>query len=351
MTAPPGQSSPTPRSMALPGIPPLTRTRASDLVERLGDHRILVAGDVMLDRFIVGRVSRISPEAPVPVVHFQHEFVRLGGAANVAHNLAALGARVTLVGVVGRDPAADRVLAQLEKIGIGVDGLVVDVTRPTVEKVRIVTERHQQVARVDYEQGADVTGDIERQIAQRIAACGRDAEVLVVSDYLKGAVTGRMMAALRERQQARAAVPLLVDPKIPHLDRYAGATLITPNHHEAEVATQLPIRSDRDARSAALAFRERTGCGAVLITRGEYGMWLSSADAEGNIPALAREVSDVTGAGDTVMAMLAVATAAGATIAEAAMLANIAAGVVVGKFGPATVTTAELAECLGRVFG
>ena len=219
MTAPPGRSSLTERAMALPSIPPLTRGRAINLIERLSGHCILVAGDVMLDRFIVGRVSRISPEDPVPVVHFQHEFVRLGGAANVAHNLAALGARVTLVGVVGHDPAADRVLAQLEKIGVGVEGLVVDATRPTVEKVRIVTERHQQVARVDYEQSADVTGDIERQLAQRISSCGRDAEVVVVSDYLKGTVTGRMMSALEERQKAGATVPLLVDPKIPHLDR------------------------------------------------------------------------------------------------------------------------------------
>jgi len=335
--------------MAVSAVPPLTRTRASALVDRFGGHHILVAGDIMLDRFIVGRVSRISPEAPVPVVHFQHEFVRLGGAANVAHNLAALGARVTLVGVIGRDQAADRALAQLEEVGIGVEGLVVDATRPTVEKVRIVTDRHQQVARVDYEQGADVIGDIERQLAQRLVACGRGAELIVVSDYMKGAVTEGMMSALHELQKTRGVIPLLVDPKIPHLDRYAGATLVTPNHHEAEAATQRPIREDEDARSVALAFRERARCGAVLITRGEHGMWLLSPDCEGSIPALAREVSDVTGAGDTVMATLALATAAGATMAEAAMLANIAAGVVVGKFGPATVTTTELVECLGRV--
>ena len=347
MTAPVGSFSLTADPMAPPGISPLTRTRAGDLIERLGGHHILVAGDVMLDRFIVGRVSRISPEAPVPVVHFQHQFVRLGGAANVAHNLAALGARVTLVGVVGNDQAADRVRAQLDDVGIGIEGLVVDPMRPTVEKVRIVTDRHQQVARVDYEQGTDVTGETERQLAQRITACGCDAEVLVVSDYVKGAVTERLMSAVQELRRARPGVPLLVDPKIPHLDRYAGATLITPNHHEAEAATERPIRDDRDARSAAQAFRARTRCGAVLITRGEHGMWLSSPDAEGSIPALAREVSDVTGAGDTVMATLALATAAGATMAEAAMLANIAAGVVVGKFGPATVGAAELIEYLG----
>ncbi|MBM3771420.1 MAG: D-glycero-beta-D-manno-heptose-7-phosphate kinase [Acidimicrobiia bacterium] len=321
-------------------LPPLEPRRARELIRALRGHRVLVIGDVMLDRFIVGRVTRISPEAPVPVVQFRSEFTRLGGAANVAHNLAALGAEVTLVGVVGSDAAAERLTRQLLESGVSAAELVTDPSRPTTEKVRIVTDHNQQVARVDYEQDAEVSGDVERELQQRIARAGSLAAVVLVSDYLKGAVTDRVMETARTRKDARAA--LIVDPKIPHLDRYAGATLITPNHHEAEAATLRQIRSHDDARDAAAAFRTRTRCEAVLITRGEHGMWLSTPDSEGAIAAVAREVSDVTGAGDTVAATLALALAAGASLAEAAILANQAAGIVVGKFGPATVLGDEL---------
>ena len=321
-------------------LPPFDARRARGLVSRLSGLHVLVVGDVMLDRFVVGRVSRISPEAPVPVVQFQGEHAQLGGAANVAHNLAALGGRVSLVGVVGTDAAAERLRDELAASGIAVDGLVEDARRRTTEKVRIVTERNQQVARVDYEHDADVDGDVEGQIVERIAQLGSDAKVLLVSDYLKGAVTNAVVQSLVAMKASGA--PLLVDPKIPHLDCYAGATLVTPNQHEAEAATDRRIRTDDEARDAAIDFRRRARCEAVLITRGEHGMWLSSGDAEGAIPALAREVSDVTGAGDTVVATLALALAAGATMTEAAVLANHAAGVVVGKFGPSTVTPQEL---------
>lgn len=323
-------------------LPPIEAQRAHELIRGLRGHRVLVIGDVMLDRFIVGRVTRISPEAPVPVVHFQSEFTRLGGAANVAHNLAALGAEVTLIGIVGSDAAAERLTRQLVESGVGAADLVTDPHRPTTEKVRIVTDRNQQVARVDYEHDADVSGDVEHELEQRIARASAQAAVVLVSDYLKGAVTTRVMGAARAGKRAGAA--LIVDPKIPHLDRYAGATLITPNHHEAEAATLRRIRSHDDARDAALAFRERARCAAVLVTRGEHGMWLSAPDAEGAVAAVAREVSDVTGAGDTVVATLALALAAGASMAEAAILANQAAGLVVGKFGPSTVQVAELLD-------
>ena len=322
-------------------LPTLDARRARELVARFPGLAVLVAGDVMLDRFIVGRVSRISPEAPVPVVHFQSEHVRLGGAANVAHNIAALGGKVSLVGVVGADAAGARLREQLAADGVSADGLVEDRTRPTTEKVRIVTERNQQVARVDYERDADVDPALERQIVAQIGKAGARARVLLVSDYLKGAVTRPIVEALVALKSA--GVPLIVDPKIPHLACYAGATLVTPNHHEAETATHRRIRTEDDARDAARDFRTRASCDAVLITRGEHGMWLSDAGAEGTIPAIAREVSDVTGAGDTVMATLALALAAGATLAEAAILANHAAGVVVGRFGPATLTRDDLA--------
>jgi rfaE bifunctional protein kinase chain/domain len=325
-------------------LTPLTSARARELISRFPGMHVLVVGDVMIDRFIVGRVSRISPEAPVPVVRFESEYSTLGGAANVANNVAALGARVSLVGVVGADAAAGRLRDLLKTTGLGAEGLIEDRFRPTVEKVRVVTERKQQVARIDYEDDADVGGDVESRLVDRATDCGRTAQALLVSDYLKGGVTRAVMAALVRARPSSA--PLIVDPKIAHLDCYAGATLITPNHHEAETATHMRIRTDDEAQAAAAEFRRRAGCEAALITRGDRGMWLSSPDVERPIPSVAREVSDVTGAGDTVVATLAVALAAGATLEEAAILANHAAGVVVGKFGPATVTPTELIRAI-----
>jgi len=323
--------------MTLPALDP---HRARDLISRLADHHVLIVGDVMLDRFIVGDVERMSPEAPVPVVRFRSEYARAGGAANVASNVTALGGRATLVGVVGADQAATDLRALLEATSIQTDGLVTDSTRPTVEKRRIVTGRNQQVARIDYENDTDVSGPVEHELINRLDRLARRADVLLVSDYLKGAVTRGLMGTLNTFKTESKA--LLVDPKIPHLDRYAGATVVTPNQHEAEMATHRLIRSDDDARAAALEFKRRARCENVLMTRSEHGIWLSSADAEGAIAAVAREIADVTGAGDTVVATLALALAAGATLVEASLLANHAAGVVIGKFGPATVTPNEL---------
>jgi rfaE bifunctional protein kinase chain/domain len=321
-------------------LPPVGAGRARDLVSRFPGLHVLVVGDIMLDRFIVGSVTRISPEAPVPVVRFRSEHCRLGGAANVAHNLTALGGHPSLVGIVGRDDAAARLRRELTAAGVADDGLVEDASRPTVEKVRVVTERNQQVARVDYEDDRDADADVARRVAERATALGAGAKALLVSDYLKGTITTTVMQALVAMRSFGA--PLLVDPKIPHLDCYAGATLVTPNLHEAEAATHRRIRGDEDARQAAMELRSLARIDAALITRGEQGMWLSSLEAEGAIPAIAREVSDVTGAGDTVVATLALALAAGASLVEAAILANHAASVVVGKFGPATVSRDEL---------
>ena len=325
-------------------LPPVPAARARDLAARFPGLPVLVVGDVMLDRFIVGRVTRISPEAPVPVVLFQSEHVRVGGAANVANNVAALGGRAALVGLVGADAAGERLAEQLAAVGVDVDGLVRDPARPTTEKVRIVTERNQQVARIDYERDVDCDGEVERAILDRIARMRGGAKALLVSDYVKGVVTRSVIEALLRTDPSTGSgrAALIVDPKIPHLACYAGATIVTPNHHEAETATHMRIRSDDDACEAGRAFRAVARCDAALVTRGEHGIWLSQDGIEGAVPAVAREVADVTGAGDTVVATLALAIAAGATFAEAAVLANHAAGVVVGKFGPATVTRDEL---------
>jgi len=316
-------------------------TMRSDLLGRLSGRSVLVIGDLMIDQFVIGTVDRISPEAPVPIVRFDHETWRLGGAANVAHNIVALGGHAETVGVIGGDADGARLLEDLSRRSIGTAGIVSDAARCTTRKVRVVTNRNQQVARIDYESDAEVAADVESTVARKVGELAANAHAIVISDYLKGAVS-RQVAAAAVEASGRHGIPLLVDPKVPHIEYYAGATVITPNHHEAEAVTHMRIRTSRDAGEAARRFRERAGCESVLITRGEHGMWLLAPDGETELPAEAREVADVTGAGDTVISALALACAAGATLADAAQLANRAAGIVVGKFVPATVTVEEL---------
>jgi len=316
----------------------------ADLLSKFTGRRVAVIGDVMLDQFMIGRVDRISPEAPVPVVRFEREEFRLGGAANVAHNIAALGGRVTLVGLIGTDGSAADLRAALDRAGVDHGGLVTDRERPTTRKVRVVTVRNQQVARIDHEHDADAAGASESALIDQVKAAVGRAEAVVLSDYRKGVVTPRVIAAAVAAAR-QAGVPLLVDPKVPQSERYRGASLITPNHHEAEVMMQSSIKSEDDVRRAARGLHERTGAN-VVITWGEHGMWVfdSSQGAEAGqlLPAAAREVSDVTGAGDTVIAVLALGLAAGGSLLESARLANRAAGVVVGHFGPAAPSIDEL---------
>lgn len=331
----------------------LTRERAAEIIDRFAAASILVVGDVMIDQFVFGNVNRISPEAPVPVVEFGHEEYRVGGAANVAHNVRTLGGCPDLVSLIGRDKAGDQLRAELLKASIDPADVLGDRDRVTTRKLRIVTTRNQQVARVDYEVDAAPTASIQRDLMTRIAQAAESADAIVVSDYLKGVITGDVMTQVLSSGRTRG-IPVLVDPKIPHLSHYAGCSLITPNHHEAEHATHMRIRSNDDARAAARAMQLDLSCDSVLMTRSEHGMWLLDGAAskgragdpairwEGSLPAAAREVADVTGAGDTVIATTALGLAAGATLVEAAQLANHAAGLVVGRFGPSTVTGAEL---------
>jgi D-beta-D-heptose 7-phosphate kinase/D-beta-D-heptose 1-phosphate adenosyltransferase len=315
------------------------------LLGRARGRAVLIVGDLMLDHFVVGRVDRISPEAPVPVVQFDHESFRLGGAANVAHNVAALGGTVEIAGLVGNDPEGTRLLADLRRVGIGTSAVIADVDRCTTRKLRVVTTRNQQVARIDYECDRAVDGDLEAALAKKIHDAAARADVVLVSDYQKGTITNVTAQEAIGAAKARG-VPSLVDPKVPHIDHYAGASLITPNHHEAEAVTLQRIRNGAEARSAAQRFRERARCGAVLITRGEHGMWLLGADGEFDLPAEAREVSDVTGAGDTVIAAIALGLAAGGSLRDAARLANRAAGLAVARFGPVAITAEELHAAL-----
>jgi D-beta-D-heptose 7-phosphate kinase/D-beta-D-heptose 1-phosphate adenosyltransferase len=318
------------------------------ILERMPGRRVAVIGDVMLDHFIFGRVDRISPEAPVPIVRFDREEYRLGGAANVAHNIAALGGVADLVGLVGDDEAGRRLQTELAAADLGVSGLIVDPARVTTRKVRIATARNQQVTRVDYESDGDPPARAQETLDARARVAVEAAEAVVISDYRKGVVTAGLIAHVASRAR-ETGVPLLIDPKIAQADRYRGATVLTPNHHEAELMTQTVIRRIDDARAAARTLHDRTGA-SVLITWGEHGMFVLDTGGgrmvETALPAAAREVADVTGAGDTVIATLAMCLASGATLTDAATLANAAAGIVVSRFGPSAATRAEIAGAL-----
>jgi rfaE bifunctional protein kinase chain/domain len=324
---------------------PVGRARGEQLVQRLSGLRVVILGDLMLDHFIFGRVNRISPEAPVPIVEFDHEDFRVGGAGNVAHNVRALGGSVELVGLIGPDDHGARLRDAVLADGIGASGIVVEDGRPTTRKVRVVTSRNQQVARIDYECDREARGDVEAALMSALERAAGAAKAIVISDYLKGSVTRPLVArAVAIARDMR--VPVLVDPKVPHLDYYSGATLLTPNNAEAETAAHMRIRTHAEAKTAARAIRDHLACASVLITRGDSGMWLLDERGEGSLAAATREVADVTGAGDTVIATLALALAAGADMVEAATLANAAAGVTVSKFGPAGVSPSELRTAL-----
>ena len=308
------------------------------MLEKVSQVRLLVVGDVMLDRYWFGEVNRISPEAPVPVVKVERQEERLGGAANVARNAASLGATTALLSVVGDDDAG-RSLGRLLEEGLIDAGLHVDRDIDTIVKLRVIG-RQQQLLRIDFETPPSheilqaKLADFERRIA--------DADVVILSDYGKGGLTH---IAEMIRIARAAAKPVLVDPKGDEWEKYAGATVITPNRSELrEVVGRWSSEADLIAKSQKL--RAELGLEALLVTRSEEGMTLFADGETHHQAAQAREVFDVSGAGDTVIATLAVMIAAGADWAEAIRVANVAAGIVVGKLGTAVVTRQELAAAL-----
>lgn len=306
------------------------------------DRTVVVYGDLMLDEFVWGEVTRISPEAPVPVVDIRRSSMHLGGAANVLTNLVALGASSSrVIGVVGADSAGWQLGSELRDIGSANDGLIVDEARPTTMKTRIIAH-NQLVVRADLESRTPVAGEVEDRLIKILKEAVVQSSAFVVSDYDKGAVTPRILSEILPLAMKRG-IPVLVDPKIRNFDSYRPATLVTPNHHEALRLTNSEDHTDEGLKRAAQAIRERLGCESVLITRGERGMMLLEGDQEPvYVETVAREVYDVTGAGDTVIAALAASLAAGAEMFEAAVVANHAAGIVVGKVGTATASAEEL---------
>ncbi len=298
--------------------------------------RVLVAGDLMLDRYWFGDVSRISPEAPVPVVRVTRSEERLGGAANVAFNAAALGVRTTLVGVVGADEPGSRVEALARGCGVGLEAAR-DPQVPTTIKLRVIG-RNQQLLRVDFEQapGEPMLERTHESVRAALPSC----DVLVLSDYGKGALA-RIDALIALARDAQRTV--VVDPKGDDYSRYAGATILTPNRAELREVVG-SWRDEADLRTRAQALRESLDVRYLLLTRSEEGMTLFSSDGALDVAAQAREVYDVSGAGDTVVAVLASMMAAGRPIDEAVRVANRAAGIVVGKLGTAAATLQELFE-------
>ncbi|MBN2206834.1 MAG: D-glycero-beta-D-manno-heptose-7-phosphate kinase [Candidatus Aminicenantes bacterium] len=313
----------------------IRREALSAVVRGFRGKRVLVLGDLMLDRYIWGGVSRISPEAPVPVVAVHAETSCLGGAGNVGHNLESLGARPFLVGLVGKDEAGRWIRDQIADRR----GIFVDEKRPTTVKTRIIAH-HQQVVRVDKEQRAKLSPDLEKRILAGIAAA--PCKGIVISDYDKGLLTATLVPAVLALARARR-IPVFVDPKVERFPLYTPVTLITPNHHEAELVVGHPCRTDAQVEKAGEEILDRVSARYLILKRGEQGMTVFERGKRPiHIPTNAQEVFDVTGAGDTVIATAALALLAGANIREAAVLANAAAAIVVGKIGTATATAAEL---------
>lgn len=327
------------------GLPGAKARALQQYIERFPQARVLVVGDLILDHYIWGKVNRISPEAPVPVVHVHSESLQLGGAANVFNNILSLGGRADICGVVGADEGGRCLLKELGVRRQGRGGVVIDADRPTTRKTRVIAH-NQQVVRFDVERRAEIKQPIQRRILRYVESRLREISCLVVSDYAKGMVTGPLMAELTRLAMLRR-IPIVVDPKVEHFAYYKGVTVITPNHLEAAQAAGVPGEDDRSIRDAGEIVRQRLGCQSVLITRGEKGMSLFESDGTNwHIPTMARQVYDVTGAGDTVVSTLALALAVGASMREGAVLANHAAGIVVGLVGTATVTTRQLSEAL-----
>ena len=317
---------------------------ALNVHRRFGARRVLVVGDLMLDRYQWGTVRRISPEAPVPVLRLERETEVAGGAANVARNLVGLGLRVCIAGITGQDPHRERLLALLKEQGVETDAVLSDPTRPTTTKTRLVGD-HQQMLRIDAERIAPVDSGLAERLLAAVGERLSAVDAVLLSDYAKGVLIGdtcaHIIAVARDR-----GLPVLVDPKGSDFERYRGATAITPNRAELALAAGVDS-DDLDALlGAAEPMRERLELEQLILTLGELGVALVDATGVHRIPAVAREVFDVSGAGDTVIATVAAGRAAGLDPIDTAHLANLAAGVVVGKVGTAAIAADELAAAI-----
>lgn len=318
--------------------------RLLKFVDRFSKARILVVGDVMLDHYIWGNVSRISPEAPVPVVNVTKENVLLGAAANVVNNIHSLGGAVSVCGVIGHDDAGRQLVHMLRTQGVDTDGLITENRRPTTIKTRIIAHS-QQVVRFDRETKQGIEKDTHKRMFDFVKQRMDDGlDAIILSDYCKGVVTKDLVRDIVKLARKKDII-VSVDPKVNHFGIYSGVTILTPNTKEASVGSRIDIEDEKSLLKAGDLLLSRLKCSAILITRGEHGMSLFERDGRiTHIATVAREVFDVTGAGDTVISVLTLAMAAGAGMVDAAKISNFAAGVVVGVVGTATVKPEELKQ-------
>jgi D-beta-D-heptose 7-phosphate kinase/D-beta-D-heptose 1-phosphate adenosyltransferase len=329
----------------------VSERRLRTLLGRFARVRVLVVGDLMLDQFVFGRVERISPEAPVPVVHVGREELHPGGAGNVVSNVRALGGRAAVCGLVGRDAAGERLRRALEAAGASTAGILASRDRRTTQKTRIIAHQ-QQVVRLDHEDDGVPVGAEARRLRDTVLRQLARTDVLVVSDYGKGVIGPELLRAIADTRDRRG-LTWLIDPKRANFPHYRRASLIKPNRDEAAQASGIDIRDAASLRAAGESLLARWESDSVLISQGEGGMALFKRGPRGGVvveefPTVARQVFDVTGAGDTVLATCALALGAGGSLEEATVLANQAAGIVVGRVGTATTTTAELADAIRR---
>lgn len=323
----------------------LSKKRALEIISHFSSSKVLVVGDIMVDQFIWGKVSRISPEAPVPVVEVTSETLLFGGCANVLNNIFSIGGKVAVTGIIGSDDMGRWVIRQFRKMGIDTKGIIIEQNRPTIVKTRVVAH-HQQVVRFDRENKNPVDSDNIKIILEYIEKMRDELGAIIVSDYNKGIITKKLIDGVRDVIAGRNII-LCVDPKQNDFSFYRGCDIITPNHHEAGRALGVDLLNEEDILRGGRDLLEKYDFKAVLITRGEEGMTLFERNKDiTSIPTVAKEIFDVTGAGDTVIGVLALCVAAGASFREAAAMANHAAGIVVGKVGTAAVSQDELKRVL-----
>ncbi len=318
------------------------------VIHSFADKKVLIIGDLILDRYIMGKVSRISPEAPVPVVEVTEESFLLGGATNVANNIIALGGKVSIAGVIGKDMAGRILKELLEERGVTTEGIIED-RRPTTVKARVIAH-NQQVVRFDREDIRKLDGKNLVNLLGYVKKAMLAHDAVIVSDYKKGVITPALIKALVRYAKSRGTF-IAVDPKVGHFHFYKNVSVITPNLMEASQGSGIEIKDEKSLMKAGRTLMSRLSCKSVLITRGEDGMSLfekgTAKEVKSiHIPTVAKKVFDVTGAGDTVIATLALAHTAGASLADAARIANHAAGIVVGEVGTAVATPDVLIKSL-----
>lgn len=319
----------------------LSRQRIDELLNNISGKKIAVIGDVMIDRYIWGAVNRISPEAPVPVVEVESESVRLGGAANVANNIASLGAKPFLIGVVGDDSSGNEFRSTLLQQGTPHDGIITDASRPTTVKTRVIAH-HQHVVRIDHEEKTDIGVEVQHLIFSALEKNIAHLDAIIIEDYNKGAIVKDLIHRIIALANARKKI-ITVDPKFNNFFEYKNVTVFKPNKKETEEALGKKIVSDLDVVSAGRNLLERLNAENVLMTRSEKGMSLIERNGNvSHVPTKARKVADVSGAGDTVIATLTTMLASGATVAEASVLANYAGGIVCGEVGIIPIDPAVL---------